>query len=80
MRAVKKKAGKAAMPASGRQRSAGRIGASRNAASARKTAIERIGALIDELTADIPMEVWRKLPRDLSHNHDHYLYGTPKKR
>jgi hypothetical protein len=45
-----------------------------------KTPIQRVGELIDNLTADIPNSVWRRLPRDLSYNHDHYLYGTPKKK
>lgn len=28
---------------------------------------------------DIPDEVWETLPTDLAYQHDHYLYGTPKK-
>lgn len=28
---------------------------------------------------NIPDEVWEKMPSDGSENHDHYLYGTPKK-
>jgi Arc/MetJ-type ribon-helix-helix transcriptional regulator len=32
-----------------------------------------------ERTADIPDEVWDKIPTDLSEQHDHYLYGTPKR-
>ena len=27
----------------------------------------------------IPQEDWDKVPHDGSYNHDHYLYGTPKK-
>lgn len=34
---------------------------------------------IREITADVPEEVWERLPRDGSEQHDHYLYGTPKK-
>ena len=34
---------------------------------------------IQELTAGIPDEVWDKLPTDLSEQHDHYNYGTPKR-
>jgi len=34
---------------------------------------------IQELTAGIPDEVWDKLPTDLSEQHDHYIYGTPKR-
>jgi Arc/MetJ-type ribon-helix-helix transcriptional regulator len=32
-----------------------------------------------ELTADVPTEEWDKLPADLSEQHDHYIYGTPKR-
>ena len=32
-----------------------------------------------ERTADIPDEEWDKLPTDLAEQHDHYLYGTPKR-
>jgi hypothetical protein len=29
--------------------------------------------------ASVPREEWEKLPRDLSENLDHYLYGAPKR-
>jgi Arc/MetJ-type ribon-helix-helix transcriptional regulator len=32
-----------------------------------------------ERTANIPDEEWDKLPTDLAEQHDHYLYGTPKR-
>ncbi len=32
-----------------------------------------------ELTADVPDEEWDKLPPDLAEQHDHYIYGTPKR-
>ena len=32
-----------------------------------------------ERTAGIPDEEWDKLPDDLAEQHDHYLYGTPKR-
>jgi Arc/MetJ-type ribon-helix-helix transcriptional regulator len=32
-----------------------------------------------ELTADVPDEEWDKLPTDLAEQHDHYIYGTPKR-
>jgi hypothetical protein len=31
-----------------------------------------------ECTKDIPIEEFEKLPKDGAHQHDHYLYGTPK--
>jgi hypothetical protein len=33
---------------------------------------------IQELGARIPIEEWEKVPKDLSKNLDHYLYGAPK--
>jgi hypothetical protein len=32
-----------------------------------------------ECTKDIPIEEFEKLPKDGAHQHDHYLYGTPKR-
>jgi Arc/MetJ-type ribon-helix-helix transcriptional regulator len=32
-----------------------------------------------ELTADVPDEEFDKLPTDLAEQHDHYIYGTPKR-
>jgi hypothetical protein len=31
------------------------------------------------LSASVPDEVWDSLPPDLSAEHDHYIYGTPKR-
>jgi hypothetical protein len=33
---------------------------------------------VDDISAQIPLEEWEKLPKDLSKNLDHYLYGAPK--
>ncbi len=32
-----------------------------------------------ELFKDIPEEEWEKMPSDGALEHDHYIYGTPKK-
>ena len=34
---------------------------------------------IAEITASIPDEEWAKLPVDGAEQHDHYIYGTPKR-
>lgn len=34
--------------------------------------------LVAQIHAQVPPEEWEKLPRDLSINHDHYLYGSAK--
>jgi hypothetical protein len=33
---------------------------------------------VKEIQAQVPAEVWEKLPHDGSINHDHYLYDSPK--
>jgi Arc/MetJ-type ribon-helix-helix transcriptional regulator len=32
-----------------------------------------------ELTADVPDAEWERLPPDLAEQHDHHIYGTPKR-
>ncbi len=34
---------------------------------------------IQDLTEDVPDEVWDKIPIDLAEQHDHYIHGTPKR-
>ena len=38
-----------------------------------------IEEFITELAAQVPEEEWDLLPPDLSEQHDHYIYGTPKR-
>ncbi len=38
-----------------------------------------ISAIFEELSCEIPLEEWEELPSDGAENHDHYLYGAPKK-
>lgn len=33
---------------------------------------------VADISAQVPPEEWAKLPKDLSKNVDHYLYGAPK--
>jgi hypothetical protein len=35
--------------------------------------------VIDEIMRDVPEEVLRLLPTDGAAQHDHYLYGSPKR-
>ena len=42
------------------------------------TARKPIWDVIEEENRSIPPEVWDALPTDLSAQHDHYIYGTPK--
>jgi hypothetical protein len=38
-----------------------------------------IWEVFQEITARIPDEEWAKLPVDGAEQHDHYIYGTPKR-
>ena len=38
-----------------------------------------IWEIAKEISESVPLEEWEKLPSDGSVNHDHYLYGAPKK-
>jgi hypothetical protein len=42
------------------------------------TSRKPIWEVFQELSASVPKEVWDALPPDLSEQHDHYIYGTPK--
>ncbi|MEK9136975.1 MAG: hypothetical protein AAB393_07625, partial [Bacteroidota bacterium] len=41
----------------------------------RKTLWEKI----DERIKQVPPEIWESMPTDGAEQHDHYLYGAPKK-
>jgi hypothetical protein len=38
-----------------------------------------IWEIIQELSSQIPIEEWAELPADGAEQHDHYLYGSPKR-
>lgn len=38
-----------------------------------------ISAIFEDLSSEISLDEWRELPSDGAENHDHYLYGAPKK-
>lgn len=44
-----------------------------------ETSLQSLFRKIAERGKNIPDEVWAKMPRDGSEQHDHYLYGAPKK-
>jgi Arc/MetJ-type ribon-helix-helix transcriptional regulator len=33
----------------------------------------------EDIAASVPIEEWAKLPVDGAEQHDHYIYGTPKR-
>ena len=38
-----------------------------------------IGEIFEQLSSQIPLEEWAELPQDGAEQHDHYLYGSPKR-
>jgi hypothetical protein len=38
-----------------------------------------ISEIFEELSSQVPLEEWAELPRDGAEQHDHYLYGSPKR-
>ncbi len=40
---------------------------------------KRLWEVAADLLADVPQEVFDKLPVDGAAQHDHYIYGTPKR-
>lgn len=38
-----------------------------------------ISEIFEELSSQIPLEEWAELPQDGAKQHDHYLYGSPKR-
>ena len=38
----------------------------------------RIEDTLQALAAEVPPEEWERVPSDLSGQHDHYIYGTPR--
>jgi Arc/MetJ-type ribon-helix-helix transcriptional regulator len=64
-----------------RQRRQAHVDAKETAAGQEKTAARQkpIWEVFQEISASVPDEVWDALPTDLSEQHDHYVYGTPKR-
>lgn len=46
----------------------------------RVAAMDPLLARLFELAGQVPKEDWKRLPRDLSYNLDHYIYGVPKRK
>lgn len=50
------------------------------AVDAAAPAVKPIWELAEELMRNVPEEVRARLPTDGAEQHDHYVYGTPKRR
>jgi len=47
----------------------------RQARASHQTILDKI----DEIVKQVPEEAWDRVPTDGAEQHDHYLYGAPKK-
>ena len=45
-----------------------------------RDAVRPLWEIAEEISSQVPLEEWEKLPVDGAEQHDHYLYGSPKKR
>lgn len=41
--------------------------------------VRPIWEIAEDISAKVPLEEWKKLPADGAEQHDHYLYGSPKR-
>ena len=44
-----------------------------------RVAARPLWEIAEEISSQVPLEQWAKLPGDSAEQHDHYLYGSPKK-
>lgn len=42
-------------------------------------AVRPLWETIQEISSRVPLEEWERLPADGAEQHDHYLYGSPKR-
>jgi hypothetical protein len=44
-----------------------------------RLSVRPLWEIAEEISAQVPLEEWEKLPTDGAEQHDHYLYGSPKR-
>ena len=44
-----------------------------------RVAVRPLWEIAEEISSHVPLEEWERLPVDGAEEHDHYLYGSPKK-
>ena len=52
---------------------------SENETTQSRVAVRPLWEIAEEISSQVPLEEWEKLPVDGAEQHDHYLYGSPKK-
>lgn len=50
------------------------------AAAQNGVSVRPLWEIAEEISSQVPIEEWEKLPTDGAEQHDHYLYGSPKRR
>jgi hypothetical protein len=48
-------------------------------ATPESVAVRPLWEIAEEISSQVPLEEWEKLPADGAEQHDHYLYGSPKR-
>jgi hypothetical protein len=43
-----------------------------------RVTVRPLWEIAEEISSQVPLEEWEKLPDDGAEQHDHYLYGSPK--
>lgn len=44
-----------------------------------RVSVRPLWQIAEEISSQVPLEEWEKLPADGAEQHDHYLYGSPKR-
>lgn len=44
-----------------------------------RVSVRPLWEIAEEISSQVPLEEWKKLPVDGAEQHDHYLYGSPKR-
>ena len=44
-----------------------------------RVGVRPLWEIAEEISSQVPLEEWEKLPADGAEQHDHYLYGSPKR-
>ena len=52
---------------------------SENETTQSRVAVRPLWEIAEEISSQVPLEEWEKLPADGAEQHDHYLYGSPKR-
>jgi hypothetical protein len=52
---------------------------SENETTQGRVTVRPLWEIAEEISGQVPLEEWERLPADGAEQHDHYLYGSPKR-